>query len=72
MACAGCGQTRQQFFTAVRHFNPRGAYQAVRQGVAINMDKLAGMSSVDVAKKYGSGNGSTAKVVKASPYKRTT
>jgi len=72
MACAGCGQARQQFFSAVRHFNPRGAYQAVRTAVAINADKLAGMSPVDVAKKYGGGNGSTAKVVKASPYKRTT
>lgn len=69
MACAGCGQARQQFFQAVRHFQPRAAYQAVRTGVQINVDKLAGMSPVDIDRKYG-GSRQTP-VVKAAPYRRT-
>jgi hypothetical protein len=70
MACAGCGQARSQFFSAVRHFNPRGAVQAVRTGVAINVDKLAGMSPADINRKYG--GGSNTPTVKAKPYRRTT
>jgi hypothetical protein len=69
MPCAGCGQTRQQFFSAVRHFQPRAAYRAVQTAVQINVDKLSGMSPAEVDRKYGSGK---TPVVKAAPYRRTT
>jgi hypothetical protein len=63
MACAPCQQQRQAFVGAVRSFNLRGAAQAVRAGVAINVDKMRG---VDVEKKYGGKQ----PVVKAKPYQR--
>jgi hypothetical protein len=62
MACAPCQQQRQAFVSSARNFDLRGAAQAVRTGVAINIDKLRG---VDVEKKYGG-----KPVVKATPYRR--
>lgn len=71
MPCAGCGQARQQFVTAARHFDFRGMGSAVRTAVSINVDKLNGMQPVDIDRKYG-GNSSGTPTVKAKPYRRTT
>jgi hypothetical protein len=64
MACAGCGQARQQFVTAVRRGDLGGATRAVGMAVNINLDKLRG---VDVQKKYGA---SGSRIVEAKPYRR--
>jgi len=62
MGCLPCQQTRQQFYSAARRFDLRGAASAVTRGAAIASDKLRG---VDVQAKYG-----TPPVVKATPYRR--
>ena len=62
MPCLPCQQQRQQFVTAARRFDLRGAAQAVTRGAAIATDKLRG---VDVNAKYG-----TQPVTKATPYRR--
>lgn len=61
MGCAGCGQARQQFIHSARRFDIRGAANAIRQGVAINVDKVKGTY---VDKPYGP------PVQKAKPYQR--
>lgn len=62
MPCAGCQKARAQFGHAVRTGNLRQAAQAVSTAVAINTDKLRGMSREEIDRKYGGGG---------QPYVRT-
>jgi len=64
MPCGGCGQTRRALVTSARSLDMRGVAQAMRTAVAINVDKIRGMSREEIDAKYG-GN-----VRPATPYRR--
>jgi hypothetical protein len=64
MSCAGCGQSRQQFFTAVRTGDMRGVARAIGTAINLNVDKLRG---VEVDRKYGR---SKTPIVEGRPYRR--
>lgn len=63
MACGGCMGARQNLVYAARTYNIRGAVQAIRTGVAINVDKARGVYD---ERKYTSDGAA----IKATPYKR--
>lgn len=67
MACGGCGHARQQFVYAARTYNIRGAVQAIRTGVAINVDKARGTYD---ERKYTSDGAAVKATPLDIPYKR--
>lgn len=69
MACSGCNQARAQFVSAARTFNARGMVQAMGTAVAINSDKLRGLSQEEINAKYGGRPAPS--VTLATPYQRT-
>lgn len=69
MACSACQQARQRAAQAARSYSLGGLASAVSDAVAINIDKLRGMSTDEVNAKYGAQPSSTAKP--ATPYVRT-
>jgi len=42
MACGGSGQSRAMLGRAIASGSPRGVYQAVSMGVAVNWQKMTG------------------------------
>lgn len=67
MACQSCQQARSRAIQAARSFNLAGVASAVSDAVAINADKLRGLSQEEINSKYG-GN---SKVRVATPYVRS-
>lgn len=69
MACSACQQARSRAAQAARSYSLGGLASAVSDAVAINVDKLRGMSTSEINAKYGAKTPTTAKP--ATPYVRT-
>ena len=69
MACSACQQARQRAAQAARSYSVAGVASAVSDAIAINLDKLRGMSTDEVNAKYGAKPSTGAKP--ATPYVRT-
>ena len=68
MACSACQQARSRAAQAARTYNLRGVVSALSDAVAINVDKLRGMTQDEVNAKYGAAPSSTKP---ATPYVRS-
>ena len=69
MACSACQQARQRAVQSARAYSIRGVAAAVSDAVAINVDKLRGLTQDEINAKYG--GSSTGKSKPAQPYVRT-
>lgn len=67
MACSACQQARQRAAQAARSYSIRGVASAVSDAVAINVDKLRGLTQDEITAKYGGKTG----VKPATPYIRS-
>lgn len=70
MACSACQQARSRAVQAARTYNLRGVASAVSDAVAINVDKLRGMTTEEVNAKYGA-KSTTSGAKPATPYVRS-
>lgn len=68
MACSACQQARARAGQAARTYNLRGMASAVGDAVAINVDKLRGLTQAEIDAKYG---GTQTGTKPATPYVRT-
>lgn len=67
MACSACQGARARMAQAARAYSVRGVAAAVSDAVAINVDKLRGLTQDEVDAKYGAKPGAKP----ATPYVRT-
>lgn len=55
MPCAPCQRSRQQFVQAARSLDVRQMGQAIGTAYCINADKVRGVSSEEINRRYGGG-----------------